>query len=217
MRIPLEKDLAVGGGIGYGYTDPAKTKTAWGAHLVQQGTDAGRVGRPQDNSTLEVFTGGRTAATHTLRSWAGRHLAERHQELEGTRRQRRLTKLNRTSRNFAVTGGVERSNGHVVLAWTASNGKGSARRLRFREHEPRAVVEVDLGTNSVVREIQVWDDDYAFAYPSPAADAKDEVGMALGWGGKNDHANCAIGIMGDFVVRFPKRKHTHGEAFQATI
>ena len=55
MRIPL-KDLAAGGTIGYGYTDPTKSKNAWGGHLVQQtSSQAVWVGH-RDNTTIEVYT-----------------------------------------------------------------------------------------------------------------------------------------------------------------
>jgi hypothetical protein len=54
----------------------------------------------------------------------------------------------------------------------------------------------------VVSGLQVWNDKYAFAYPVLAVNARDEVGIMLGWGGSGDHANCAMGILGDFVVWF---------------
>ena len=50
--------------------------------------------------------------------------------------------------------------------------------------------------------MQIWNPDYAFAYPNLAVSSKDEVGVILGWGGKTNHANCAMGIIGDFVVWF---------------
>lgn len=101
--------------------------------------------------------------------------------------------------NFAVTGGVERDNGRVLLAWTASNGRGSARGFDFPNSHGR-VVEVDLAARRLVGELQVWNPDYAFAYPVLAVNTRDEVGILLGFGGTNHHANCAMGILGDFVV-----------------
>jgi hypothetical protein len=111
-----------------------------------------------------------------------------------------LTKL-RDFPSFAITGGVERPSGHVVLAWTASNGKGSANGFNFPQTHCR-VAELNIAAKSVVSEVQVWNPDIAFAYPSLAVSGKDEVGIFLGWGGHTDHANCAMGIIGDFVVWF---------------
>ncbi len=199
VRIPL-KDLTAAGSIGYGYTDPAKSTSAWGAHLVQQTrSQAVWVGQP-DNSKLEVFTipdGGNTYSSFNVNvaTWPnGTHSSV------GPDGNDWLTKL-RNFPNFAVTGGVERANGRVVVAWSASKGKGSANGFNFPQTHGR-VAEIDMAARSVASEMQVWNPDYAFAYPALAVNGKDEVGMILGWGGAGDNANCAMGIMGDFVVWF---------------
>jgi hypothetical protein len=197
VRIPL-KELAAGGTINYGYTDAAKSKSAWGAHLVQQTrSQAVWVGH-QDNSTLEVFTmpdGGNTYSSFTkkITTWPNGTLSSK-----GPDGNDWLTKL-RDFPTFAVTGGVERRNGNVILAWSASKGKGSSNGFDFPNTHGR-VVELDLNTRTVVSEMQIWNNDYAFAYPALAVNAGDEVGVILGWGGPSDHANCAMGIIGDFVV-----------------
>jgi len=199
VRIPL-KDLAAGGTINYGYTDPTKSTTAWGAHLVQQTrSQAVWVGQ-KDNSTVEVFTmpdAGNTYSSFTVKvaTWPNGTMSS-----TGPDGNDWLTKL-RSFPSFAVTGGVERANGHVVIAWSASNGKGSANGFNFPNTHCR-VVELDLGNRSVVSEMQVWNPNYAFAYPVLAANSGDEIGILLGWGGSSDHANCAMGIIGDFVVWF---------------
>jgi hypothetical protein len=65
------------------------------------------------------------------------------------------------------------------------------------------VVELDVGTRSIVSELQVWNSDYAFTYPALATNLEpEEVAIILGWGGSANHANCAMGILGDFVVWF---------------
>jgi hypothetical protein len=38
----------------------------------------------------------------------------------------------------------------------------------------------------VLSKLQVWNPDYAFAYPSLAVNARGDVGIVLAWGGKND-------------------------------
>ena len=197
LRIPLS-DLAAGGTINYGYTDASKSKTAWGGHLVQQtSSQAVWVGH-QDNSTLEVFTmpdGGNTYSSFTVKvaTWPnGTHSSK------GPDGNDWLTKL-KSFPNFAITGGVQRPKGHVVLAWSASKGKGTSNGFNFPNTHGR-VVELDLGAKTVVSEMQIWNNDYAFAYPNLAVNGRDEVAVILGWGGKNDHANSAMGIIGDFVV-----------------
>lgn len=197
LRIPL-KDLAGGGTIGYQYTDPTKSKNAWGGHLVQQtSSQAVWVGH-RDNTTIEVYTmpdAGNTYSSFALRvaTWPnGSHSSK------GPDGNDWLTKL-RNFPNFAITGGVQRPTGNIVIAWSASNGKGASNGFDFPNTHCR-VVEIDLTARKVVSEMQIWNPDYAFAYPALAVNGKDEVGVILGWGGKNDHANCAMGIIGDYVV-----------------
>lgn len=199
LRIPLE-ELAAGGSIGFQYTDPARATTAWGALLVQQTRDqAVWIGQP-DNSRLEVFTmpdGGNTYSSFnvSIATWPnGSHSST------GPDGNDWLTKL-RDFPNFAVTGGVERDSGNIVVAWSASSGRGSASGFDFPNTHGR-VVEIDMRARSVVSEMQVWNNDYAFAYPALARNGGDEIGIILGWGGATNHANCAMGIIGDFVVWF---------------
>ncbi|MFL5761408.1 MAG: hypothetical protein ACJ789_16930 [Thermomicrobiales bacterium] len=200
LRILLQ-ELAAGGTIGFDYTDPANSTTAWGGHLVQQTrSQAVWVGQ-RDNSTLQMFTMPDAGSTYgwfdvTVATWPnGTHSSM------GPDGNDWLTKLDNFP-TFAVTGGVERrDNGHVMIAWSASKGKGTSGGFDFPNTHVR-VVELDLGNRNVVSEMQVWNPDYAFAYPALAVNAADEVGIILGWGGPNNHANCAMGIIGDFVVWF---------------
>ncbi len=62
------------------------------------------------------------------------------------------------------------------------------------------VAAVEVRTWTTVSELQVWNPKYAFAYPFLDVNAKDEVGIITGWGGAQDNANTAEGILGDFVV-----------------
>jgi hypothetical protein len=199
LRIPLN-DLAAEGTMGFQYTDPAESTSAWGAHLVQQTrSQAVWVGQP-DNSTLEVFTmpdAGNTYSSFNVKiaTWPnGTHSST------GPDGNDWLTKL-RSFPNFAMTGGAERDGGNVVLAWSASSGQGGGSGFDFPNTHGR-VVELDIGAQLVVSEMQIWNPDYAFAYPALAVNGRDEVGVILGWGGASNHANCAMGIIGDFVVWF---------------
>ena len=158
----------------------------------------GRLGRPPgQHDARGVHDAGRRQHLLVLHR-QGRHLAERQPQLDGPGRER-LADEARDFPNFAVTGGVERPNGNVVLAWSASKGKGASNGFNFPNTHGR-VVELDLVARSVVSEMQIWNPDYAFAYPALAVSSKDEVGVILGWGGASNHANCAMGIIGDFVV-----------------
>ena len=132
LRIPLE-ELRAGGTINYGYTDPTKSKSAWGAHLVQQTrSQAVWVGH-RDNTTLEVFTmpdAGNTYSSFTVKvaTWPnGSHSST------GPDGNDWLTKL-RDFPNFAVTGGVERAERPRRPRLEREQGQGRRNRLQLPEH-----------------------------------------------------------------------------------
>ena len=67
------------------------------------------------------------------------------------------------------------------------------------------VVKIDVKNNfKLLDHFPIWNKDNAFAYPSLATNDRNEVGIALGWGGNNFFANSAVGILGDFVVWYPE-------------
>ena len=196
MRIALE-ELRAGGTVNYSYTNPDDGKQCWGAHLVQQTGDAGMWAGHDDNSHLLFFTwpdgsGSYSWNTIPVAAWPNGTMS-----CPGPDGNDWLTKLRDFPGN-AVTAAVQLGDGTVALAWTASNGQANGRGKDFKQSHVR-YVEVNPGTRTTTREIPIWNDDYAFAYPSLAR-AGDFVGITLGWGGPADHSNCAMGIMGDFVV-----------------
>jgi hypothetical protein len=196
MRISL-KDLQGGGTVSYSWTDPDDGTRCWGAHLVQQTGDRGMWAGQVDNSHLVFFTWPDNSGTYswgnvTVSAWPNGTLS-----CPGPDGNDWLKKLDNFPA-FAVTGGVEMANGRVALAWSASNGQANGQGHDFKQAHVR-YVEIDPDTRTTKREIPIWNDDYAFAYPSLAR-AGDAVGVTLGWGGPNDHSNCANGFMGDYVV-----------------
>jgi len=86
----------------------------------------------------------------------------------------------------------------------ASNGSGGSGSFNF----PNATVQVvKIDPTSGYKRLDqfaIWNNDYEFAYPALATDDRGEVGIALGWGGENDDANAAVGILDDFVVWYPE-------------
>lgn len=195
-RLPL-KDLAAGGGLGFQYTDPTKAKTAWGAHLVQGSADGALWAGHQDNSHLQLFSMPDAGSTYSstiipVATWPNGALAS-----AGPNGNDWLQKDN-SFPDFAVIGGARDGN-RIWLAWTASKGDDGHGGFKFPNTHVR-VAEVDLGSSTALSEIQVWNADYAFAYPALARNAKGEIGIILGWGGKKNDADAACGILGDYVV-----------------
>lgn len=164
VRIPL-KDLAAGGTIGFEYTDPAQSTNAWGGHLVQATWSSAVWAGHQDNSKLEIFTmpdGGNTYSSFTVpvSAWPN----GTHSSL-GPDGNDWLAKLANFP-NFAVTGGAERGDGQVVLAWSASSGKGTSNGFNFPNTHAR-IVEVDLAARSVVSELPDLEPRLCICLPLP--------------------------------------------------
>lgn len=67
-----------------------------------------------------------------------------------------------------------------------------------------SVLEINPSNYSVMSQWQIWNDSYAFTYPSLATNSNGEVGISLGWGGNSYYGNNAVGILGDFVVWYPE-------------
>jgi hypothetical protein len=64
------------------------------------------------------------------------------------------------------------------------------------------MVTLDRDNNfSVIQQVQIWNNDYAFAFPALATDAcTGEVGLSLEYGGPNDYENHVVGFWGDYVA-----------------
>jgi hypothetical protein len=197
-RIPL-KELAAGGTINFEYTDPSLSQRPYGSHLAQNSSDGAFWVGHVNNATLQVFSLPDSGNTY---SWANVAIGKWPQSTLSSTSPSSvdwMTKLNDFPR-YAVIGATRAGN-ILWLAWSASKGKGDSNTFDFPNAHVR-VAQVDVTTMQSVGEMQIWNPDYAFAYPALNTNAQGEVGIALAWGGKNDHANAAVGILGDFVVWF---------------
>lgn len=197
-RIPLQ-ELAAGGTIHFEYTDPSKSKRPYGSHLAQNSPDGAFWAGHVDSATLQVFS---LPDAGNIYSWTNVAISQWPQStLTATSPSSVdwMTKLNDFPRYDII--GATRAGKILWLAWSASNGAGASGTFNFPNAHVR-VAQVDVTTMQSVGEMQIWNPDYAFAYPALNTNSKGEIGIALAWGGKNDHANAAVGILGDFVVWF---------------
>jgi hypothetical protein len=48
--------------------------------------------------------------------------------------------------------------------------------------------------------MQIWNPDYAFAFPDLNVNGADDVAVAAAFGGPSNFADAAFGIIGDYVV-----------------
>jgi hypothetical protein len=195
FRIDL-KQLAAGGTIDYDYVPSSALPVSryHYSHLAQHGGDTAFLAGHVDTATIEVLSApdsaGYTFHTVAVAKWPEGIYSS--VGLDGT------NWLNTPWADDEISGATRTGN-HLWLAWTATAGQGAAGGFTFPNAHVR-VVAIDVTTWKTSSEMQVWNPDYAFGYPSLDTNAAGEVGIIVGWGGKGNNANTAEGIIGDFVV-----------------
>ncbi|MGZ3397029.1 MAG: hypothetical protein ACXVB2_23195 [Isosphaeraceae bacterium] len=201
VRIPLS-EIAAGGTINFRYTHWAKSGNAYAGHVTQNTGDEAYWAGHKNNSTVQVFSWNENSTSYSWRdvgvnNWPNGTLTSTAKNGSDW-----LTKAASFPR-FGVIGATRRGN-EVWFAWTASNGTGASGGFNFPNANVQ-VVKIDPTSNyKRLDQFAIWNNDYAFAYPALATNDRNEVGIALGWGGNTFNADSAVGILGDFVVWYPE-------------
>lgn len=201
MRIALTQ-LQAGGTITIDYTTPSDSSKAYGGHITQNTGDAIFWAGHNSTSQLRVFNWQEGSNQYSWRSidinsWPNSDYTSTCPD--GTDWLNFMAGFP----GSAVIGATRRFGGgffpgpasEVYFAWTAARGGGFA-------HPHVEVVQIDTSNWNVTSQWQIWNAGIAFAYPCLATNSNQEVGISLGWGGPNDYASHAVGILGDFVVWF---------------
>jgi hypothetical protein len=201
MRIPLSQ-IQSGITINIGYTNPADSGTAYGGHLSQNTGDTVFWAGHNNTSQMRVFSLPENSNQYSWRSininsWPNSDYSSTCPDTGKTDWLKFLSGFP----SSAVIGATRRFGGgafggpasEVWFAWTAARGGGFP-------HPHIQIVQIDTSNWSVTKQWQIWNPNFAFAYPCLATNANQEIGISLGWGGNTFFANHAVGILGDFVV-----------------
>jgi hypothetical protein len=202
MRIPLS-EIATSSTINIGFTNPSVPAGSllgrgYGGHISQNTGDTVYWAGHISNSQMRVFNWQEGSGTYFWRSidinsWPNTNYTSNCPD--GTDWLNFLSGFP----GSAVIGATRRfdpregGRSEVTFAWTAGRGGGFP-------HPHIQVVRLDTSTWNVIQQWQVWNPDFAFAYPCLATNSNQEVGVSLGWGGNLVFASHAVGIFGDFVV-----------------
>jgi hypothetical protein len=185
--------LQAGGTISLDYTNPSDSSMAQGAHLSQDTQDeifwAGHDSNSQPG--IRVFSLAEGSGSYFWRdvgiaSWANNAPSS-------------TTPDGRNWLYFGFPGhavdGFTRSSNQLWLAWSAATD------TNFKQPHVE-MVTLDRSNNfSLVQQVQIWNDSYAFAYPALATNGcTGEVGLSLEYGGNGNYENHVVGFWGDFVV-----------------
>jgi hypothetical protein len=193
VRIPLN-EIQGGGTINMNYTTPSDSSLAYGGHISQNTGDTVFWAGHKDNSTIRIFDFPESSGQYSWRdvsinSWPNGTISST--DPNGT------NWLSFSFPGSAVLGLTRRTANEVWFAWTGSSNSN------FKNPQVQ-VLEVNPSNYSSISQWQIWNDSYAFTYPSLATNSNLEVGISLGWGGNSFYGNNAVGILGDFVVWYPE-------------
>jgi hypothetical protein len=191
MRLPLN-EIRTGAGFTFWFTNAGDGGNAYGGHVSQNTGDEAFWAGHVSNSRMRLFS---WKESETVYRWRDRDINSWIQAYSSST----PTGVNWLAFGFpgnAVLGLTRRGN-EVWYAWNAGAGGGFT-------NAHIQVVKVRTSDYSVIEQMQIWNNDYSFAYPCFATNTDGEVGISLGWGGRTTEAHHAAGFMGDFVVYYPR-------------
>lgn len=193
VRIPLS-DIRNSQSINLGYTTPSDSSLAYGGHISQNTGDGVFWAGHKDNSNIRIFNCPENSNQYfwrdvAINSWPNSTISS-------------ITPDGKDWLSFgfpgsAVLGVTRRTGNEVWFAWTGSSNSN------FKNPQVQ-VLEINTSNYGVISQWQIWNNDYAFAYPSLATNSNGEVGISPGWGGNTFYGNNAVGILGDFILWYPE-------------
>jgi hypothetical protein len=203
VRIPLDQ-IKAGGTINFQYTNPKDSQVAYGGHITQNTGDEVYWAGHNNTSQMRVFSWKEGENRYywrdiNIKSWPNSDFTSSCPD--GTDWLAfgfpRSAVIGATRRDTVLGLGGGRIK-ELWFAWSAGRGGGWA-------HPHIPVVQINADDWTVVKQWEIWNPDFAFAYPCLATNSNEEVGISLGWGGnKTTYASHAVGILGDFIVWYPE-------------
>jgi hypothetical protein len=191
-RLPLSQ-IQASGTVFVEFTDPTLSSMAYFSHLTQNTGDEIFWAGHNSNRQLRVFSLQENSNSYSWRdiniaTWANHGLSSITPDGEDWLEAAEL-------RGFTAPIGATRSRNQLLFAWNA----GPDRNFPQPHIE---MVAIDRSNNfQLVGQMQIWNPDYAFAYPALATNyCTGEVGLSFEFGGGGNYENHVVGIWGDFVA-----------------
>jgi len=197
MRIPLSQ-IQASATINIDYTNPDNSAAAYGGHLTQRTGDTIFWAGHNSTSQMRIWSLAEGSGVYSWRdvsinSWPN-----------GSRTS--LTPSGVDWLNFGFPGaaciGAARrfptgGPSEIWFAWTAGQGGGFA-------HPHIQIARFNASNFAFLGQVQVWNGSHGYAYPALVSNTREDVGMAVAFGGGGIfEASSAVGIWGDFVVYTP--------------
>lgn len=200
-RVALS-EIQAGGTITIGFTDPTLTQ---GYQLMQNTGDEIFWAYHQDNSTIRVYSWAEGANTYFWRDIGIAKWANYPFGVIGSTTPDGQNWLNRSAHDIL---GATRSSNQLWFAWTAGADNNFP--------QPHVeMVTLDRSKNfSVIQQVQIWNDSYAFGYPALATNkCTGEIGLSLLYGGGGNYENHVVGFWGDFMVYITTSSNVGTDAY----
>ena len=188
IRVPL-KELQARSTVHFQFT--GSTNAYW-SHVTQNGRNGVYWAGHVDNSTLKVYSmmdadGFYSWREVPINSWPNNTITSI--AADGS------DWLKDASWKTYIRAAAVRGNS-VYFGWNASSND------RFPEPHVQ-IVKINSGTFDLESQMQVWNPDFAFAYPYFEMNAEGELGMIVAFGGGTLDASSGVGVWGDFVIYYP--------------
>jgi hypothetical protein len=188
-RIPL-KELKAMGTVNFQFT--GSTDAYW-SHVTQNGTNGVYWAGHKDNSTMKVYSmmdadGFYSWRDVPINSWPNGTISSIAKN--GT------DWLQDASWKTYVRAAAIKGNS-IYFAWNAAKGDG------FPQPHVQ-IAEINKTNFTLTNQMQIWNPDFAFAYPYFETNREGELGMICAFGGAPYDASSGVGVWGDFVIYYPR-------------
>lgn len=193
VRVPL-KELVARSTVNFQFT--GSTAAFW-SHVTQNGSNGVYWAGHVNNSKIKVYSmmdadGFYSNRDITINSWPNNTISS--VAANGT------DWLQDASWKTYIRAAAIRGNS-AYFAWNASSGGG------FPQAHVQ-IIEINTSTFTLANQMQIWNPDFAFAYPFFETNREGELGMITGFGGGTFNASSGVGVWGDFVIYYPRLSST---------
>jgi uncharacterized repeat protein (TIGR01451 family) len=189
IRVPLQ-ELSARGTVHFQFT--GSTSAFW-SHVTQNGHTGVYWAGHVDNSTLRVYS---MMDADGFYSWRGVSVNSWPNATMSSIAANGTDWLQDASWKTYVRAAAVDS-GSAYFAWNASSGGG------FPQVHVQ-IARINTSTWTLQSQMQIWNPDFAFAYPYFEFNTEGQLGMIVAFGGGPYNASSGVGVWGDFVIYYPR-------------
>jgi hypothetical protein len=189
IRVPLQQ-LNAKGTVNYQFTG---STTAYWSHVTQNGSNAVFWAGHPNNSTMTVYS---MRDDENIYSWRDVNINSWPNNTISSIAADGNDWLDDASWKTYVRAATMRRN-NIIFAWNASSDSN------FPQAHVQ-IVEINGTTFNLVGQMQIWNPDFAFAYPYFETNDKGQIGIITAFGGDIYNSSSGVGVWGDFVIYYPR-------------